>query len=163
MLKIRRQLGRLIFNMGIAIPGKTVFLIETAPWSRSGMPPTSIWNTSPLTATRRHALQIAIAFMTVYPHKPQKQQLDISSGYLAQQIYHRDDLSTYYIIYQPMSDFRLMKGMMTKQFVPFVFHMESYMERRQKRTNWLRLSLCHADSFQSLLVRDSQSGTGLGS
>ena len=33
MLKIRRPLGRLIFNMGIAIPGKTVFLIETAPWN----------------------------------------------------------------------------------------------------------------------------------
>ena len=33
MLKIRRPLGRLIFNMGIAIPGKTVFLIETAPSS----------------------------------------------------------------------------------------------------------------------------------
>ena len=33
MLKIRRPLGRLIFNMGIAIPGKTVFHIETAPWS----------------------------------------------------------------------------------------------------------------------------------
>ena len=32
MLKIRRPLGRLIFNIGIAIPGKTVFLIETAPW-----------------------------------------------------------------------------------------------------------------------------------
>ena len=32
MLKIRRPLGRLILNMGIAIPGKTVFLIETAPW-----------------------------------------------------------------------------------------------------------------------------------
>ena len=31
MLKIRRPLGRLIFNMGIAIPGKIVFLIETAP------------------------------------------------------------------------------------------------------------------------------------
>ena len=31
MLKIRRPLGRLIFNMGIAIPGKTVLLIETAP------------------------------------------------------------------------------------------------------------------------------------
>ena len=31
MLKIRRPLGRLIFNMGIAIPGKTVFLFETAP------------------------------------------------------------------------------------------------------------------------------------
>ena len=29
MLKIRRPLGRLIFDMGIAIPGKTVFLIET--------------------------------------------------------------------------------------------------------------------------------------
>ena len=35
MLKIRRPLGRLIFNMGIAIPGKTVFLIETAPWGPS--------------------------------------------------------------------------------------------------------------------------------
>ena len=34
MLKIRRPLGRLIFIMGFAIPGKTVFLIETAP--RSG-------------------------------------------------------------------------------------------------------------------------------
>ena len=34
MLKIRRPLGRLIFNMRIAIPGKTVFLIETAPWSQ---------------------------------------------------------------------------------------------------------------------------------
>ena len=34
MLKIRRPLGRLIFNMGIAIPGKTVFLIETAPWMK---------------------------------------------------------------------------------------------------------------------------------
>ena len=33
MLKVRRPLGRLIFNMGIAIPGKTVFLIETAPLS----------------------------------------------------------------------------------------------------------------------------------
>ena len=31
MLKIRQPLGRLIFKMGIAIPGKTVFLIETAP------------------------------------------------------------------------------------------------------------------------------------
>ena len=36
MLKIRRPLGRLIFNMGIAIPGKTVFLIETAPWMLPG-------------------------------------------------------------------------------------------------------------------------------
>ena len=36
MLKIRRPLGRLIFNMGIAIPGKTVFLIETAPWCQPG-------------------------------------------------------------------------------------------------------------------------------
>ena len=30
MLKIRRPLGRLIFNMGIAIPDKTLFLIEMA-------------------------------------------------------------------------------------------------------------------------------------
>ena len=42
MLKIRRPLGRLIFNMGIAIPGKTVFLIETAPrsvWHLTGEVP----------------------------------------------------------------------------------------------------------------------------
>ena len=32
MLKIRRPTGRLIFNMGIPIPGKTVFYIETRPW-----------------------------------------------------------------------------------------------------------------------------------
>ena len=37
MLKIRRPLGRLIFNMGIAIPGKTVFLIETAPRLQSAI------------------------------------------------------------------------------------------------------------------------------
>ena len=37
MLKIRRPLGRLIFNMGIAIPGKTVFLIETAPWQHQAI------------------------------------------------------------------------------------------------------------------------------
>ena len=35
MLKIRRPSGRLIFNTGIVIPGKTVFLIETAPWKTS--------------------------------------------------------------------------------------------------------------------------------
>ena len=42
MLKIRRPLGRLIFNMGIAIPGKTVFLIETAPCILR-IPPTAPW------------------------------------------------------------------------------------------------------------------------
>ena len=37
MLKIRRPLGRLIFNMGIAMGiGKTFFLIETAPWFSIG-------------------------------------------------------------------------------------------------------------------------------
>ena len=41
MLKIRRPLGRLIFNMGIAIPGKTVFLIETAP--RGGFLRIHLW------------------------------------------------------------------------------------------------------------------------
>ena len=35
MLKIRRPTGRLIFNMGIPIPGKTVFYIETGPRKRS--------------------------------------------------------------------------------------------------------------------------------
>ena len=46
MLKIRRPLGRLIFNMGIAIPGKTVFLIETAPWMLSILWPKNFINLS---------------------------------------------------------------------------------------------------------------------
>ena len=43
MLKIRRPTGRLIFNMGIPIPGKTVFYIETGPcyemrrWNITGL------------------------------------------------------------------------------------------------------------------------------
>ena len=37
-VKDKTALGRLIFNMGIAIPGKTVFLIETAPWFRCPSP-----------------------------------------------------------------------------------------------------------------------------
>ena len=36
MLKIRRPTDRLIFNMGIPIPAKTVFYIETGPWSLWG-------------------------------------------------------------------------------------------------------------------------------
>ena len=32
MLKIRRPTGRLIFNMGIPIPGKDGLYIETGPW-----------------------------------------------------------------------------------------------------------------------------------
>ena len=43
MLKIRRPLGRLIFNMGIAIPGKTVFLIETAPRADDALPLTLLF------------------------------------------------------------------------------------------------------------------------
>ena len=42
MLKIRRPNGRLIFNMGIAIPSKTVFLIETAPGSSYSRQPNYI-------------------------------------------------------------------------------------------------------------------------
>ena len=31
MLKIRRSLDRLIFNMGILIPGKTIFILRRGP------------------------------------------------------------------------------------------------------------------------------------
>ena len=49
MLKIRRPLGRLIFNMGIAIPGKTVFLIETAPCMYVNFNKTPLTSCDPLT------------------------------------------------------------------------------------------------------------------
>ena len=35
MLKIRRPNGRLIYNMGIPIPGKDGLYIETGPWVHS--------------------------------------------------------------------------------------------------------------------------------
>ena len=52
MLKIRRPLGCLIFNMGIAIPGKTVFLIETAPWFIFFWLLTLWWISTPLIINR---------------------------------------------------------------------------------------------------------------
>ena len=59
MLKIRRPLGRLIFNMGIAIPGKTVFLIETAPWS-----PTSPRHQQPWYRLYRINRSMSVTMMT---------------------------------------------------------------------------------------------------
>ena len=61
MLKIRRPLGRLIFNMGITIPGKTVFLIETAP--RYGPPsskPSAMLSVIVYTETLEWALKICL-------------------------------------------------------------------------------------------------------
>ena len=58
MLKIRRPLGRLIFNMGIAIPGKTVFLIETAPRCKHVS-----MNIAGITL---HCLQVSSAILTIF-------------------------------------------------------------------------------------------------
>ena len=37
MLKIRRSRDRLIFNMGIPIPGKTVFILKRGAGSEAGI------------------------------------------------------------------------------------------------------------------------------
>ena len=59
MLKIRRPLGRLIFNMGIAIPGKTVFLIETAPCSLLKIEPNpAFYNNEP-----KHISTICLSYI----------------------------------------------------------------------------------------------------
>ena len=68
MLKIRRPLGRLIFNMGIAIPGKTVFLIETAP-SRLIMPMHLLWTRS-IHCEHRVELQPTPLLQTAQGHSP---------------------------------------------------------------------------------------------
>ena len=47
LLKIRRPVGRLIFNMGIAIPSKMVFLIETAPCSHARLARTILLSNTP--------------------------------------------------------------------------------------------------------------------
>ena len=60
MLKIRRPLGRLIFNMGIAIPGKTVFLIETAPCCPRWPPRTAV----------NSVITINITYVHMSPTKP---------------------------------------------------------------------------------------------
>ena len=41
MLKIRRSRDRLIFNMGIPIPGKDGLYIETGPWFSRNIPVSS--------------------------------------------------------------------------------------------------------------------------
>ena len=60
MLKIRRPLGRLIFNMGIAIPGKTVFLIETAPCCSL-----THWGRDKMAAISQTTLSIAFSWMKI--------------------------------------------------------------------------------------------------
>ena len=71
MLKIRRPLGRLIFNMGIAIPGKTVFLIETAPRSQD---------------ISSHGIKLVIhecsGFSNTNANISQVDLCDVSTGYL---------------------------------------------------------------------------------
>ena len=72
MLKIRRPLGRLIFNMGIAIPGKTVFLIETAP--------------------RSHCAELAVPISTIW------KIVDIGHGRLMKSWQHRTDILEVYSV-----------------------------------------------------------------
>ena len=38
MLKIRRSCNRLIFNMGIPVPGKMVFILRQGPWYQLSCP-----------------------------------------------------------------------------------------------------------------------------
>ena len=63
MLKIRRPLGRLIFNMGIAIPGKTVFLIETAPSILFTVTSELMKGSSEITVSAMHNLFLVMATM----------------------------------------------------------------------------------------------------
>ena len=77
MLKIRRPLGRLIFNMGIAIPGKTVFLIETAPrmlyvwgqWVISVLRLNSHGQHGCLLSIRQYALALSILLVNKHDHE----------------------------------------------------------------------------------------------
>ena len=59
MLKIRRPLGRLIFNMGITIPCKTVFLIEMAPWYLS-----DVWKKKTFASCNLHYYMVLIYIIT---------------------------------------------------------------------------------------------------
>ena len=70
MLKIRRPLGRLIFNMGIAIPGKTVFLIETAP---------RFW---PVWVCFRYKTDILAAWNKTYLYSARNRGLLFKSGWV---------------------------------------------------------------------------------
>ena len=73
MLNIRRPLGRLIFNMGNAIPGKTVFLIETAPWPHEDQGKNALyyWLTS----------WLYLGIPNQYPYTMPKQKTNFAKGY----------------------------------------------------------------------------------
>ena len=73
MLKIRRPLGRLIFNMGIAIPGKTVFLIETAPWSPPCLGCSCHYNDVTMRAMASQITSLTIVYSNVYSGTDKKQ------------------------------------------------------------------------------------------
>ena len=71
MLKIRRPLGRLIFNMGIAIPGKTVFLIESPPsFLHDALPEQTLIYSyiDTIIATPLHAINLLWKWGQVYHH-----------------------------------------------------------------------------------------------
>ena len=53
MLKIRRSRDRLIFNMGIPIPGKDGLYIETGPWIHPSLAPSHQYMDGLLVTYRR--------------------------------------------------------------------------------------------------------------
>ena len=79
MLKIRRPLGRLIFNMGIAIPGKTVFLIETAPWSPPCLGCSCHYNDVTMRAMASQVTSLTIVYSNVYSGTDQRKHQSSTS------------------------------------------------------------------------------------
>ena len=78
MLKIRRPLGRLIFNMVIAIPGKTVFLIEMAPWVLSRFETDTGW----YSIIRERPSEVANSCLSELWHSVQWPEIIATNGYL---------------------------------------------------------------------------------
>ena len=90
MLKIRRPNGRLIFNMGIPIPGKTVFYIEMGPRFSKGHFLSSELKFTPHQITGSYLPQIM--FYCLFGAKSPSQQM---------QIYHIHNPTKGYLLKHP--------------------------------------------------------------
>ena len=89
MLKIRRPLGRFIFNMGIAIPGKTVFLIETPPrWPLSTICQKMEKSPQDISPSWHQIYRSHIQVMSLLPWMPQISHVLAAQRMLVGDIWH---------------------------------------------------------------------------
>ena len=130
MLKIRRPLGRLIFNMGIVIPGKTVFLIETAPWSgdvNSRANKTKrlrIYNDAIMSTMAPQITSHTIDYSTVYSGADQRKHQSSASPAFVVNSPHKGSVTRKCFHLMTSSEYWLELGSCEHKYIFLLFHKE---------------------------------------